>query len=288
MIRSATDYSHSKRLSVFAAICLVALFFTTPLHAFIDSPKTSTVSNDLTPFVYSGQSDIDPERLNLLIEHFRRNGVTGFEEKLDDERFELYDGIGNRFRRSAERRSLNLEEYKQILGYEDKRNRIAAFISEHEESLSEAEREYDISKYVIAAILGIESDFGRNIGSFNPFNAYVSMYAEDYRSDFALEQLEHLVQFVQRNDVDVFELRSSYAGAMSFAQFIPYSLNRWFVGDDIFDMHNNIMSIGNYLRHFKNITGTMDGAVMRYNPSRLYTDAVLSLAADAEELHASR
>lgn len=225
----------------------------------------------------------DPDRLDQLARHFRQAGLE-IDELLHDERFELYEGITQRFTRSAERRSLNLEEYKRILGFEDKRNRITDFINEYHAPLLEAEAQYDIPKFVIAAIIGVESDFGRNIGRFNPFNAYVSMYAENYRSDFARAQLEELMKFVRRHNIDVFELRSSYAGAMSYAQFIPYSLNQWFVGDDIFDMVNNIHSVANYLAHFKRITGTLDGAVLRYNPSRLYTDAVLALADEAESL----
>ncbi|MDX1642614.1 MAG: lytic murein transglycosylase, partial [Balneolaceae bacterium] len=89
-----------------------------------------------------------------------------------------------------------------------------------------------------------------------------------------------------RNKLDVFELKSSYAGAMSYGQFIPYSINRWFVGDDIFDMENNIHSIANYLAHFYEITGSLEGAVFRYNPSSLYRDAVLALAEEAEKEYA--
>lgn len=233
------------------------------------------------------ESVSDPERIAQLIDYLQSEGFQ-VAELFEDDRFEIYEGIGDRFRRSAERRSLNLDEYKGVLGFEDKRNRIVPFIETHLETFEDAETQYNISKFVIAAILGIESDFGQNIGRFNPFNTYVSMYAEDYRSDFARAQLEELISFTRRNNIDPFELKSSYAGAMSYAQFIPYSLNQWFVGDDIFDMDNNIYSIANYLAHFKEITGTMDGAVMRYNPSRLYTDAVLSLAKEAEELWSAK
>lgn len=227
---------------------------------------------------------VDPDRLNQLKTHFERSGtdISGY---LNDERFELYEGITQRFTRSAERKSLNLDEYKKILGFEAKKQRIVTFIQEHQEVLEDAEKQYDIPKFVIAAILGVESDFGQNVGSYNPFNAYVSMYAENYRADFALAQLEELIEFTNRHEIDPMDLKSSYAGAMSYAQFIPYSLNKWFVGADIWDMHNNIYSIGNYLAYFKEITGTIDGAVLRYNPSRLYTDAVIALATEAEALY---
>jgi len=228
----------------------------------------------------------DPDRLAQLVTYFEQRNLD-LKSLLADPRFEIYDGIGDRFRNSAERRTLSLEEYQRILGYEDKKRRITGFMDQYTKELALAEETYDIPKYVIAAIIGIESDFGRNIGRFNPLNAYVSMYSEDYRSEFARAQLEELLKFTTRHNIDVFELKSSYAGAMSFAQFIPYSLNQWFVGDDIFDMNNNIQSVGNYLAHFKRITGTIEGAVLRYNPSGLYRDAVLALARDAEILYSS-
>ncbi|SMO70796.1 lytic murein transglycosylase [Fodinibius sediminis] len=219
--------------------------------------------------------------LSALLEACRRKGYE-IEPLLRDDRFEIYEGIGDRFRKSAERKSINLEEYKKILGFDDKRDRGADFIRKHADQLQKAQEKYGIPKYVIAAIIGIESDFGQNIGSYNPFNAYVSMYAVDYRADFAKAQLLELLDFTQRNSIDVFELKSSYAGAMSFAQFIPYSLNKWFVGDDIFDMDNNIMSVANYLAYFQQRTNSLRTSVLRYNPSGLYADAVMDLAKEVE------
>lgn len=200
-----------------------------------------------------------------------------------DERFEIYEDIDQRFKRSAERKSINLEEYKQILDFEEKKRRAVNFMQEHSDQLQKAEQQYGIPKYVITAIIGIESDFGQNIGSYNPFNAYVSMYAVGYRADFAKAQLIELLDFTKRHDIDVFDLKSSYAGAMSSAQFIPYSLNKWFVGDDIFDMDNNIMSVANYLAHFQKRTNDLRTSVLRYNPSGLYADAVLALANEIEQ-----
>ncbi len=220
--------------------------------------------------------------LSSLVAALKEEGFV-IERLLSDPRFELYDGIAERFRKSAERKSQSLEYYKEILGFEIKSQRIREFITNHNEQLQKASEKYGISKYVIAAIIGIESDFGQNIGSHNPFNVYVSMYVEDYRRDFAKAQLKELLKFVERHNIDVFELKSSYAGAMAYAQFIPYSLNKWFVGKDIFDMNNNIMSVANYLAHFKARNNDIEMAVLRYNPSSLYTQAVLDLAALAEQ-----
>lgn len=232
-----------------------------------------------------GSKDADKyeERLTELSNYLKSEGLD-IDGMLKDSRFEIYEDIGNRFKNSAEKRTLNLEEYKGVLGFANKKSKISGFIDENRAQLEKAEAEYGIPKYVIAAIIGIESDFGKNIGSYNPFNAYASMYAVDYRADFAKAQLKELILFVERHKIDVYELKSSYAGAMAFAQFIPYSLNKWFVGDDILNMDNNIMSVGNYLAYFKNITGSVDRAVFRYNPSELYTSAVMALAEEAEAM----
>lgn len=227
------------------------------------------------------------DNISSLIDYLQKKGYD-INSLLEDPRFEIYEGIADRFRKSAERKSHNLQSYKRILGFEAKSDKIIEFIDTHSDQLQKAERTYGISKYVISAIIGIESDFGQNIGSYNPFNAYVSMYAENYRRDFARAQIEELLKFTERKNIDVFKLKSSYAGAMAFAQFIPYSLNKWFVGDDIFDMDNNIMSVANYLAYFKERTGNIRTAVLRYNPSSLYTDAVLDLAKSAEQRWATR
>ncbi|MEX0920900.1 MAG: lytic murein transglycosylase [Candidatus Pacearchaeota archaeon] len=200
---------------------------------------------------------------------------------LEDERFEFYKGIKNLFIRSPEERIKNVEEYKLRLGFEDKATKIPYFIEENFNVLEKAEGEYNIPKEIIASIIGIESDFGRNIGNKNPFNVYVSLYSEGHRKKFAKSQLEELLRYVERENKDVFELKSSYAGAMGFAQFIPYSLNKWFVGD-ISRMDDNIISVGNYLAYFNKKTGSIEKAVYRYNPSKLYTQTVLDLAEVAE------
>lgn len=222
----------------------------------------------------------DNENLASLISYLEQKGFE-IESLLDDPRFELYEDIVDRFTKSAERKSHSLDSYKRVLNFEDKAQHIDDFMKEHASQLKKAEEEYGIPSSIIAAIIGIESDYGKNIGSHNPFNAYASMYANGYRQDFAKAQISELLEFAKRKDIDVFDLKSSYAGAMAFAQFIPYSLNKWFVGDDIFDMSNNIMSVGNYLAYFKKRTGDLETAVLRYNPSRLYTQAVMDLAEQA-------
>ncbi len=223
------------------------------------------------------------KNIQKLIEHFDKKGVD-IKPFLEDSRFKLMDGIKERFTKSAEKTIESFEDYQRVLGYKNKVSKMGAFVSKYTKELEEAEKEYGISKEVIIAIIGVESEFGAYSGKYNPFIAYVSMYAVEYRAEFALAQLEELLIFTQKNDLDVLALKSSYAGAMSYAQFIPYSLNRWWVGSDLYHMPNNIRSVGKYLAHFKEITGSTEAAILKYNNSSLYQQAVLSLAKEAEAL----
>lgn len=235
----------------------------------------------ITPLVMA--SNPEKDRLNELIEHFDKQG-RDIRPLLNDSRFELVDNITEKFTKAAEVRIESIDDYKEVLNYEKKSGMVKEFIATYSEDLSAAEKEYGIPKEVIVGILGVESEYGTYAGKYNPFSAYVSMYVEDYRARFALAQLEELLEFTDRTGLDVLDLKSSYAGAMSYAQFIPYSLNRWWVGDDLYHMPNNIFSIAKYLAHFKDITGSTEKAILRYNNSTLYQQAVLSLAEEAESL----
>ena len=235
--------------------------------------------------VLNAANNPDEEYKAKLIEHFEKKGVD-IRPYFEDSRFELINGITKKFTRSAEVKIESFEDYQKVLGYDNKKNKIASFYQANKDDLTKAEKEYGIPKEVIIGILGVESEFGKYEGKYNPFNAYVSMIKEDHRAKFALAQLEELIEWANKREVDILSLKSSYAGAMSYAQFIPWSLNRWFVGDDLYNMSNNIYSVAKYLAHFKEITGSVEDAILKYNNSTLYQQAVLGLAEDAKNLTA--
>jgi len=227
------------------------------------------------------------EYQSKLIEHFATKGrdISGY---FEDPRFRLIEDIRDKFERAVEIKIESFQAYQEVLNYDLKKKKIAAFAMSYQSDLEQAEQDYGIPKEVIIGILGVESEYGRFAGAYNPFNAYVSMYAVDYRSDFALAQLEELFKYADKHNLDVMDLKSSYAGAISYAQFLPWSLNRWFVGSDLYDMANNIKSVANYLAHFKEVTGSLEAAILRYNTSTLYRQAVLALAEDAKNVLAPK
>jgi membrane-bound lytic murein transglycosylase B len=214
--------------------------------------------------------------LNRLVEYFKERDFN-IEGLLSNPKFEIYEDIDKSFKNSAEKIK-NYEEYKRRLGLDAKKGKIKGFIKDYDTPLSAAEKKYGIEKELIASIIGVESDFGKNIGRYYPFNSFVSLFIKKYKEDFALQQLEELLKFSKKKNVDIFELKSSYAGAIGFGQFIPSSLNQFFVGDNVYDMNDCIQSIGNYLFCAKKNTKSTEKAVFAYNHSDWYVKAVLELA----------
>jgi len=224
----------------------------------------------------------EQQRLSLLKEHMGARGHT-IDSLLTDSRFLIHRDIANYFTNSSEKKAKTLDEYKKLHKFEEKKDTIPYFIERNFSSLKEAEQTYGIPKEIIAAIFGIESSFAKGSGRFNPFNAYVSMHVKGIRSDLAIPQLVELLKFCRKNSINVFDLKSSYAGAISYAQFIPSSLNRLFIGDDLYSLDNNIMSVANYLSHFKKITGSLEKSIYRYNNHPFYVGFVMELAKEAEK-----
>jgi membrane-bound lytic murein transglycosylase B len=70
---------------------------------------------------------------------------------------------------------------------------------------------------------------------------------------------------------------SSTAGAQGPMQFIPATWAAYGMGGDIRDPHDAVLGAANYL-HANGALRDYRGALYRYNPSRLYVDAVLTYA----------
>ncbi len=128
----------------------------------------------------------------------------------------------------------------------------------HRDLLDRAEHEYGVDPAVIVGILGVETRYGENTGSWKVLDALVTL-SFDYkrRADFFRKELEEFLAIVHQNKLDPQEILGSYAGAIGLPQFMPSSINRFgvdFDGDGQINIHRSfadaVGSIANYL--FKN------------------------------------
>jgi membrane-bound lytic murein transglycosylase B len=108
-----------------------------------------------------------------------------------------------------------------------------AFMNRHHAALARAEADYGVPAAIIAAIIGVETLYGRDTGHFHVFNA-LSNLAFDYppRAQLFRHELEELLLLAREQRRPLWTYRGSYAGAMGLPQFLPSSTRNFAVDFD--------------------------------------------------------
>ncbi len=129
---------------------------------------------------------------------------------------------------------------------------------EHAATLERAEDQFGVPPQVIVALIGIETDYGRNAGRFRVADALTTLTLRyPPRAAFFRRELEEYLLLTRDLGVSPLHIKGSYAGAIGIPQFIPSSYRRYavdFDGDGRRDLIGNaadaIGSIANFLvRH---------------------------------------
>ena len=158
------------------------------------------------------------------------------------------------------------------------------------ETLERAQKDYGVPAEIIVGIIGVETIYGQQMGTFRVMDALTTL-AFDFpashprakaRSEFFQGELEQLLSLTRRNGTDPLELRGSFAGAMGLPQFMPSSWVKYavdFDGDgkvDLFESPGDVIgSVANYFKAFNWQTGMPTHYAVRFENSRLDLDALL-------------
>ena len=133
-------------------------------------------------------------------------------------------------------------------------NNGAKFVKENFEILESVERDFGVSKFYIASIIGCETNYGSFLGTYNPLDTIFTR-AFDPANSFWQKELIQLFILSKEYNLDPKTIKSSWSGALGLGQFIPSSYNYYGVdydGDGTVDMYNSrkdgIASVANYLR----------------------------------------
>jgi membrane-bound lytic murein transglycosylase B len=167
----------------------------------------------------------------------------------------------------------------------------ARFWLANQAALERAEKEYGVPADIIVGIIGVETIYGRNTGSFRVMDALATL-AFDFpanhpraaeRSAFFKDEIEQFLTLQSRRGVDPFEAKGSYAGAMGMPQFMPSSWIRYavdFDGDGTVDLWNSpadvIGSVANYFKAFSWQPGMPTHYPVSFETSRLDLDALMA------------
>jgi len=125
----------------------------------------------------------------------------------------------------------------------------------HRAILDEVGEKYGVPPRLIAAIWGIESNYGRFSGIRPTVAALATLAWDPRRATFFRGELFDALEILNRGDIDLPHLRGSWAGAMGQVQFMPSSYLKYaedYDGDghrDIWSTPADVFaSIANYLK----------------------------------------
>ncbi len=148
------------------------------------------------------------------------------------------------------------KEYRKIFMTDARVNGGADFWLAHEQDLQSASERYQVEPEMIVSIIGVETSYGKNTGSYRVIDA-LSTLAFDYppRSAFFRQELQNFLLLAREQNHDPLTLTGSYAGAMGYGQFMPSSYRNFAVdanGDGFADIWKNtsdaIASVANYFK----------------------------------------
>jgi len=158
-------------------------------------------------------------------------------------------------------------------------------------ALLRAESDYGVPADMIVGIIGVETIYGRDTGSFRVIDSLATL-AFDFpashpraqeRSDYFRGELEQFLTMENRRNADPFQPRGSYAGAMGMPQFMPSSQAKHavdFDGDGRIDLWNSpadvIGSVASYFRAYGWQSGMATHYPVSFDTARLDMDALMA------------
>ncbi len=146
-------------------------------------------------------------------------------------------------------------EYRKIFVTNKRIAQGRKFCQQYASLLQQAQQTYGVPAQIIAAIIGVETYYGRQKGGYRVLDSLVTLAASDYRrNDFFRKELKAYLVLSRDEGQDPTLAVGSYAGAIGIPQFMPSSYQRYavdFDGDGQRDLVSSVAdaigSVGNYL-----------------------------------------
>jgi lytic murein transglycosylase len=123
-------------------------------------------------------------------------------------------------------------DYLDILVNEDRVQNGRAILAKHRATFDAVEKAYGVDRHFIAAIWGVESNYGTQIGERSVIRATATLACIGRRQDYFREEFLSALEILARGDVKAEHLKGSWAGAFGPTQFMPTSFKRYAVDFD--------------------------------------------------------
>ncbi|WP_264051155.1 lytic murein transglycosylase [Methylobacterium flocculans] len=147
-------------------------------------------------------------------------------------------------------------DYMAALVDEERVDDGKAAMRQHAQALASAEARYGVDRHTIAAVWGVESNFGKNLGKMPLVQSFATLICANHRrKDFFKGELMATLKIIERGDIDPSRLTGSWAGAFGQTQFMPTTYQRLAVDGDgdgrrdlVDSVPDAVASTANFLR----------------------------------------
>jgi len=147
------------------------------------------------------------------------------------------------------------ERYSRLKTNPSRVKQGVAFIKKHQNIFTKVEKKYGVPKEYIAAIIGVETVYGGNVGKYPVFDTLTTLaFEKNKRNRFFKKQLKKFIHISKTERFNPKNVKGSYAGAIGLGQFMPSNYEAYgvdFNGDGRITLQRHgdaIASIGNYLK----------------------------------------
>ncbi len=161
------------------------------------------------------------------------------------------------------------------------------FWKRYARTLARAEQRYGVPREILVALIGVETFYGQQTGSFRAVDALTTLaFSYPARADFFRSELEQYLLLAREQGFNLLGVQGSYAGALGIPQFMPSSYRKYavdFNGSGTIDLMRDrvdaIGSVANYLKQYGWITG--EPVALR---SKLSADVCLGSISEARSV----
>ncbi len=129
------------------------------------------------------------------------------------------------------------------------------FLKKYRTAFKKAEKKYGVPAEYIAAIIGIESVYGRNVGKHPVFDTLSTLaFEKNRRNAFFKKELEKFLLLSRKNNFNPKNVKGSYTGAIGLCQFMPSNYEAYGVdlnGDGKVSLQNPVDAIASVAKYLK-------------------------------------
>ena len=125
--------------------------------------------------------------------------------------------------RSQPEFTLTFDEYLDRFVSEWRRKTAARMLVEHADILDRVAARYGVQKRYIVTFWGMETSFGKYLGSFNIPQSLATLAHDGRRSAYFRKELLNALKIIEQGHIKAADMKGSWAGAMGQSQFMPSS-----------------------------------------------------------------